>query len=336
MICDRGDAAFRAEYQNTPVKAVGPTEIKLNADAIAQRLSNVPRGVAPVATSRLTAFIDVQGKLLWWLVAAWSDNFTGSIIDYGSFPDQGLSYYTLGQAKRTIQQLYPGQGLEAQLFAALGACTDQLLRREWSGENGATMRIERLMIDANWGDSTETVKLFCRQSRDASTLLPSHGRYVACSAPALNERGVNQGDRIGLHWRIPVADRTRPVRHAVWDTNYWKTFIAARLRSGMGGPGALTVFGDRPDEHRMLCDHLTAEYATWVEARGRGKDEWREYPGRDNHWFDCLVGSAVAASICGCNLLDTATPARPASGGPKTRVNMPTAAGSRPFFIGAR
>lgn len=334
VICDRGDAAFRAEYQNTPVKAAGPTEIKLNADAIAQRLSNVPRGIAPVATSRLTAFIDVQGKLLWWLVAAWSDNFTGSIIDYGSFPDQGLSYYTLSQAKRTIQQLYPNQGPEAQLYAALGACTEQLLRREWSGESGATMRIEKLLIDS--GDFTDTVKLFCRQSRDSAAILPSKGRYVGCSAPAINERGARDGDRLGLNWRIAAADRTSPVRFVLFDTNYWKSFIAARLRSGMGAFGALTVFGDSPDIHRMLGDHLTAEYATWVASRGREMDEWREIPGRDNHWFDCLVGSAVAASICGCNLLDTATPARPASSGPKTRVNMPTAAGSRPFFIGAR
>ena len=28
-------------------------------------------------------------------------------------------------------------------------------------------------------------------------------------------------------------------------------------------------------------------------------DEWKRRPGRDNHLWDCLVGSAVAASVAG-------------------------------------
>lgn len=305
VICDRGESAFRAEYQNQPIKQQFANEYKLSADELCVRLTRLQRGVVPVAASRLTAFVDVQGACLYWLVAAWSDNFTGSVIDYGSFPDQALSYFTIQQVKRTIQQRWPSHGPEAQLYAALTECVDGLMGREWNGENGASLRIERLMIDANWGESTDTVKLFCRQSRHASSILPSHGKYVGASGTALNDRGVNPGDRVGTHWRIPAADRARPVRYALWDSNYWKSFVAARLRSGLGSPGALTLFGDNPGQHRMICDHLTAEYATRVTARGRDIEEWRLYPGRDNHWWDCLVGAAVAASICGAKLLDT-------------------------------
>ena len=55
-----------------------------------------------------------------------------------------------------------------------------------------------------------------------------------------------------------------------------------------------------------MADHLTAEYRVKTQGRGRTVDEWKLRPERaDNHWFDCLVGSAVAASIQGTVLLGT-------------------------------
>jgi hypothetical protein len=32
-------------------------------------------------------------------------------------------------------------------------------------------------------------------------------------------------------------------------------------------------------------------------------DEWKAIPGRDNHWLDCLVGAAVAASFTGVSAM---------------------------------
>jgi hypothetical protein len=43
-----------------------------------------------------------------------------------------------------------------------------------------------------------------------------------------------------------------------------------------------------------------------TEGRGRVVDEWKLRPERaDNHWFDCLVGCAVAASVVGVTLPGT-------------------------------
>ena len=56
----------------------------------------------------------------------------------------------------------------------------------------------------------------------------------------------------------------------------------------------------------MLSEHLTSEYFIKTEARGRSVDEWKQRPEQpDNHWFDCLVGSAVAASMQGALLFGT-------------------------------
>jgi hypothetical protein len=78
----------------------------------------------------------------------------------------------------------------------------------------------------------------------------------------------------------------------------------ARLGVAMGDRGCLSLFGGRPEVHRLLAEHLTAEYRIKTEARGRVVDEWKQRPERpDNHWFDCLVGCAVAGSILGAELL---------------------------------
>ncbi len=55
--------------------------------------------------------------------------------------------------------------------------------------------------------------------------------------------------------------------------------------------------------HRLFAEHLTAEYRVKTEGRGRSVDEWKSRPERgDNHWLDCIVGCAVAASMQGAAL----------------------------------
>jgi len=47
----------------------------------------------------------------------------------------------------------------------------------------------------------------------------------------------------------------------------------------------------------MFAEHMTSEYSIRTEGRGRVVDEWALRPGRaENHFWDCLVGCAVAAS----------------------------------------
>ena len=103
---------------------------------------------------------------------------------------------------------------------------------------------------------------------------------------------------MGLNWRIPSILGKRAIRHVVFDTNYWKSFIHARLAVTMGDRGCLSLFGDNPTLHRLFAKHITAEYRVKTAGRGRTVDEWKLRPGNpENHWLDCLVGSTVAASM---------------------------------------
>lgn len=300
------EAAFFAEYQNEPLPEDEADSDELTADQIAAKVNRMRRADVPVGCNHLTMFVDVQATLLFYMIVAWEEDFTGYVIDYGTYPDQKRSYFTLRDARITSATATTGAGLEGSIYAGLDALVNSSLGREWHRDDGAAMRIERRLIDAIWGSSTDVVYQFCRQSAHAGVVMPSHGRFVGASSQPFSEYKRKAGDRIGHNWWIPNVPGKRAIRHALFDTNYWKSFVHARLVVPMGDRGCLSLFGDKPDQHRLFADHVTSEYHVKTEGRGCTVDEWKLRPERgDNHWFDGLVGCAVAASIQGAALPGT-------------------------------
>ena len=300
------EAAFWAEYQNEPLPEDLGNEEQITVDQVAQKLNGHRRAEVPIGCNHLTMFIDVQGKLLFYVVCAWESDFTGFVVDYGTYPDQQRRYFTLADARPTLLEVKHGAGLEGSIYAGLEALTAQCLAREWQRDDGAMLKIDRCLVDANWGTSTDVVYQFCRQSAHAAVLFPSHGRYVGASSTPFAEYRKRTGDRIGLNWRIPNVHGKRAIRHVLYDTNFWKSFIHARLMASMGDKGCLSLHGRNPVAHQLFAEHITAEYRVKTEGRGRVVDEWKLRPeAHDNHWLDGVVGCAVAASIEGAVLPGT-------------------------------
>ena len=300
------EAAFWAEYQNEPLPEDLGSDEQLTVDGIVNKLNGLPNGAVPVSATHITMFVDVQKTLLYWIVVAWSDDFTGAVVDYGAWPDQRRRYFSLADANPTLQSKHPRTGLEGCLYAGLKELTEKMLSREFVRDDGASMRVERCLVDANWGQSTEVVYQFCRESAFANVILPSHGKYIGASSKPMSEYRRTAGDRVGHNWRMPSIRGKRAVRHVVFDTNYWKSFVASRLLTSQGDRGSLSLWGRSPEAHMLLAEHLTAEYRVRTEGRGRRVEEWKMRPdAHDNHWFDGVVGSAVAASMCGCVLEGT-------------------------------
>jgi phage terminase large subunit GpA-like protein len=74
-----------------------------------------------------------------------------------------------------------------------------------------------------------------------------------------------------------------------------------------------------------LSEHLSAEYSEPVTLRGQTFDKWGKLPDRgDNHWLDCFVGAAVAASVHGVNWDAAAVdmPVTAEMSQPKKRVSL--------------
>jgi len=301
----RDEAAFFAEYQNEPAELQDDQAVEmLQVGEVLARTNGLKRNEAPLVTEKITAFIDIQQALLYWTIVAWQPNFSGYILDYGAFPEQKRDYFVLGQARPTLQDLNKRAGLEGQLFAGLEGLVDELFDRKFERDDGAVMSVDLAVIDANWSQSTDVCYQFVRNSKHRANLLPSHGRYVGASSRPFSEYKRKRGDRLGHNWRIPAIKGKRAIRHLLFDTNFWKTFVLSRLRTAKGDPGSLTVFDGSQKKHRLLADHLTSEYFVRTSGRGREVDEWKHRPERfDNHWLDCLVGSCVAASVSGVDLM---------------------------------
>ena len=151
------ERAFWAEYQNEPLPDDLPIEGQLTVEQIAGKLNGMERGRLPISTTHLSAYIDVHQSVMFYAVAAWEDNFTGQIIDYGTWPDQRRLNFTLADSVNTLASVSPASGLEGSLYNGLEKLSNEMLGREWPIDGGAMMKVERCLIDANWGQSTEII-----------------------------------------------------------------------------------------------------------------------------------------------------------------------------------
>jgi hypothetical protein len=303
---------FFAEKQNQPLPPDLGNVKQLTANEICEKLNHIARGVAPIEASTITAFIDMQQNVLYWMAVAWDAGFSGWILDYDTWPKQNRPYFTAADITNTLERETKIAGVEGQLREGLKRLTQYLMEREWIRQNGASMKTDQLLIDS--GKWSKLVYEFVRNNPyGASVVLPSKGVYVGpTSAKDVDEGAIKPGDNQGLKWRMPAAKEDRGCKLVSMNVNFWKTFIQERLGVAAGNAGCITLFGDEAKEHRMLADHLTAEYATEVKSKQRACVVWEEKPGKpDNHWLDCLVGASVAASIKGVSLEGIYRPAKP-------------------------
>lgn len=292
----RDEQAFLSEYQNEP------PEIDAKIDVVKTELvldATRSRGEIPADAHYLTAMVDVHKNLLFWVLCAWSDRFDGWVVDHGTYPKQKRARFTLADARPTLADVAPGAGLEGQVYAGLSALTSELFGASYKREDDSVIELDRMLVDSGW--TTDLVYTFIRESPHRSKIYPSHGRYVGAKSRPFGDYSIKRGDRVGLHWRIPCDSIRNGLRRVLIDTNFWKSFLVARLTTSPGDPGRLSINGTARD-NALLLDHLTAEKRTTVESQGRRVDEWSALPDRDNHWLDCLVGAAVGASIQGAKL----------------------------------
>ena len=299
--------SFYSEYQNEPLSLQADTYTQLTANTLATKVNNMQKGIIPLACNRVTCYVDVQKKCLFYIVMAWSDDYTGAIVDYGTYPQNTDSHFTLSNIKNTIQKKYPHHSLQAALYATLDSFTALIMAKDWLREDGLPLKVQRCMVDANWGQTTELVYKFCRQSAYSALLLPSHGKGITASSKPINEYRRAAGDRFGYNWYVPRGVGKRAVRHIIYDTNFYKTFTVNKIALPIGTKGEISIYGNSRTNHDILFEHFTAEYSIETSSKGRSVNEWKVKPNRDNHWLDCLVGNVVCANFIGIEVKEAET-----------------------------
>ncbi len=269
---DRG--AFAAEYQNEPIVETETTYNITEETVLRKVVSTSRRFVVPLECQQLTAAIDVHKGCLFYMIGGWTDKFSGHILDYGTFPDQKTTLpFSVDDCRHTLEESYPSQGLEGAIYSGLGDLSERLLGQTYTRTDGVELSIKQVLIDARWGEQTPTVTKFCRESKYASVILPSFGQYYGPVDSFFSSKAKGS-ERRGIRWKIPDV-KAGESRHVIYDTNFWKSFMAARLFAGIGDKTTLTVFDG---QHDILSDHFTAEYCTPITSRGRQADIWKLRP----------------------------------------------------------
>jgi len=302
-----GPDAFAAEYQNEPSLQQTSDQV-LTADQVMEKTSGYKRGEIPPACTKLTIFIDIHKELLFYAVCAWEETFTGYVVDYGTFPDQRRLAFTLADATRTLGKAFPGAGTDGAIHAGLEQLVSAYLNRDWS-RGGSLMRIDRLLVDMGYKPG---IVAAVKQKAGGSVMMLAKGIGIRASRKPIAEYARRPGETIGHYWYIPNVRKTGQFQHVLVDVNYWKRFVQEGLATAAGDRGCISLFGNDGRHHELIAEHV-ARSEKWVEVIGPGGvvREWSPWPTRpDNHWFDCLVGCAAAASMVGIKPAGEAAPVR--------------------------
>lgn len=303
-------ATFWAEFQQQPGKGHKTDEVDLAADLLKRRWSGLPRGTVAATSNLVTSFIDVQESLFFYVVVAWREGFGGDVIDYGTFPEQKRTYFTKADAQRRLQHLtldgvkLKGLSVEERWLKGLGELTRLLLTKDWKRENGGTEKIQRCLIDAQYGKSTQTIYSFIKTSPFRSLLLPSHGEPIGPTSSRISERKLQDNQRRGDEWIEDLHPQYHQ-RRVRYDANHWKVFTRNRLANDVAARGALRFFTpdavDGSQRHEMIANHILSEKPIKVTARGRESTIFAK-PSGDNDLLDALSGNCICASMLGLKL----------------------------------
>jgi hypothetical protein len=291
----RDESAFWAECQNQPIIPQDDLEV-ITADQLCAKITGHTRGVVPDNCSVVTAFTDFQIEHMFWMVCAWTPDFTGYVIDYGAWPDQSRLYFTRRDVRKKLGHKYAGDE-NGIIFGALTDLGNKLAGARYKKLSGGELTLSRWCMDI--GFRPTPIQAYAVQSPYRGIITLTRGVGVG----AKNTTPFNEAQRAKTwktthgHWFW--ADGPGPAKIVRFDANHWKKRIHNGLLLSIGSKGSIQLFQASEQQHRMIADHLLSEKATKVEAKGRIVYEFEAIPGRDNEGLDCLVGCALGASICG-------------------------------------
>ena len=300
----RDKESFFSEYMNLPNDADKDFSLtSITAEKCTAKLTGAPRFETEDDDVVVTGFIDVHKTLLYYCLTAWKNNFSGEIIDYGVFPPQPRPQFSHAKPPKPLLDYFDGQTLEDSIALGLTQLLSDITSREYLSPSGTRVDLSRILVDANWGQQTDTVYNTLKKIKNP-IVTPSHGVYIGAKGKPFGAGYVGNGDKVGVNWRVPAKTNRVGMRYVLFDTNFWKSFFMRRLLAPPTTMSNVRIFG-AVNDHTMLINHFGAEFFTDVEAFGgtRRVEEWALKPGHvDNHYFDCAVGCCVAASMCGIQL----------------------------------
>lgn len=319
---------FAAEHQNEPLLE-GESDKRIIPELIEKKVVPRKRGIVPEDVVRLTAFVDVHKNIHFWMVVGWTEEMDGRVIDYNVFPDQKRPTFKVGDIQHTFKKEFKNISDDGKLvYAGLEAVVGDLATRRWKRADGTELGLDRGLVDS--GDQKYTGLIYefliknnyFSRNDDTKLFYPSKGVGIGPTHTPMREwtgplkkwaKDKRQGGRFNrghVHWVLSHANQLFN-----FDTNYWKSFVCDQILSPLGGGGSM--------EFPTGCgffffEQLSSELCEVVTHEGSGRKVamWRKKNSAvENHWWDCLVGCAAAASFAGGVIDQSVTVTRTTSDG---------------------
>lgn len=285
---------FECEIQQEGKLPINSSGLRLDSKTLQDRLSFVDRGTIPDQAMFRTAFVDSSDEVLWWMVCAWKADFSGWIVDYGTWPDQGRKIFYKQHLLHTISDDLPHASWEEAFVHAHNQLDLQLF--------AAYPQLDLMLKDWSDGEHMPRIRSQIEASENMSRIRPSKGFAIKPGRKPVHLFGTAQDNsyHTSSHW---VERRKKgELKHIQFDANIWKSHAARRLLTTIGAPSAVSFPGNDPADHRLLREHFMIEIPTVVSIDEASGIAWEQPPGDQDLW-DCFAGNCMAASRLGCALL---------------------------------
>jgi hypothetical protein len=295
---------FRCEIQQEGEIQINTSGLRLDAQTLLIRTSGYARGRVPDDAAFLTAFVDSSDKVLWWMVLAVGKDLSGSIVDYGTWPDQQRLVFYKANLAHAIGDEAPGRSWEESFVVAHNEL-EQMLCDDWQTVSGGTRQIDLILKDWSDGGQMPLIRSQIGSSKNRNRMRASKGFAPKPGRKPIHLWGDIHRDKSGTGW---IERRSENPVHVQFDANIIKSMAARRLLTARGSPSAIMLPGTDDRANRLLVEHFTSEVPKEVSYDGTKGVVWVDIPYRNNDWWDCFCGCLTAASVLGCKLSgDTAT-----------------------------
>lgn len=315
ILIEDGEAVFATECQQKIHIAPGESE-QLELDDIIKKLSGLKRYEPPTNATKVVCYIDTQDASFWYVVVAWTADFSGYVIDYGVWPEQARSDVTKANLTNTLAKKYPHlKNKEALHRAGLADLCENVLGREYRDSADHPHKISAALVDVKDGDVRITIPSWIAgQKKWRSILRPAMGVGLKASDTPFAERRFDpkKERRRGLYWHEDHDPQIPGGTIVFIDTNSAKTFGANRWRAAGERPdndptyrpcepGAVYLWGMDPRTHTTFGAHMCSEWVKRVvDEKKREIDFWTlraSHP--DNEYFDGFTGCVILADFAG-------------------------------------
>ncbi len=335
---------FVSEYQNIGRKLLDEGEMLITASQLMNKTIGLKWLEVPADTEILTCFVDVQNEGFFWQAFSSNLDFTGHIPAWGVHPKIDTHHWSRDQldswslltnkffAKHPnlrkeathTSRGYIRAPFEAKIYFGLEEVIKYLLSLKFTrlGGGGRVMKIQKIGIDTRYGNASEVIKRFIRESGLVNEIIPYMGQAMPPTHTQLEEYQLTDG-WLFEHQKHPNVKEpmwvVRPGKltgdyYMMADVSRGKDFLFQRLASPKGAMGSITIPALQAEVLELLCHQICdSEFPEVVMSRGRVKNVWMERDPSvwDNDMLDCAVGNMMLASYLGASIKTSDELARP-------------------------